>query len=116
MTTLFGIKNCDTVRKATKWLQSEDIEFTFHDFRKDGLSPDVIDNWLNQLGANVLVNKRSTTWKSLSESEKAKFDDTEQLKQLIAENPTLVKRPVLIHKSAYYVGFKEAEYQSIFKS
>lgn len=114
MTTLYGIPNCDTVKKARRWLEEQGHGFRFHDFRKDGLSIDQIEAWLTQLGADVLVNKRSTTWKQLDENDKA-LVGTNQTAQLLAANPTLIKRPVLDIEGTVQVGFKADIYQDIFK-
>ena len=66
MATLYGIKNCDTVRKARKWLESEEIDYSFHDFRVDGLDKKNLSAWVKSVGWEELLNKRSTTWKQLS--------------------------------------------------
>lgn len=115
MTTLYGIKNCDTVRKAMKWLEANHIEFTFHDFRSDGLSETKINSWLAELGNDTVVNKRSTTWKTLSEEQKAQLMHADAA-PILAEHPTLIKRPVLEYSKRVSVGFKDDMYQSIIKS
>ncbi len=115
-TTLYGISNCDTVKKAKKWLDENQIEYSFHDFRKDGLEFDKIDKWLTQPGLDTLLNKRSTTWKQLKDSEKQVFldNDLKSAKNLLANNPTLIKRPVLETLEGVNVGFKIEEYNNIF--
>lgn len=118
MTTLFGIKNCDTVKKARKWLDASERQYHFHDFRTDGLTEQNISRWLEHIEPAILVNKRSTTWKQLSDEEKSHFDgDTleDTAKQIILAQPTLLKRPILEKGSDVYVGFKEQQYLSIFK-
>lgn len=114
MTTLYGIKNCDTVRKARRWLDQSSVEHNFHDFRQDGVNQKNIQNWLEALGAEALINKRSTTWKALSDADKTKLSDNKALIDLIRANPTLIKRPLLDHNDEYHVGFKAELYQTIF--
>ncbi|MFL0796493.1 MAG: ArsC family reductase [Cellvibrionaceae bacterium] len=113
MTTLYGIKNCDTVKKARKWLEGEDITYGFHDVRADGLSADDIERWLQKVEWETLVNKRSTTWKQLDEATRNSLDASNVVDTLLA-NPTLIKRPVLDHKGQVTVGFKAANYESLF--
>jgi len=115
MTTLYGIKNCDTVRKAMKWLEANHIEFTFHDFRTDGLTETKINSWLAELGNATVVNKRSTTWKTLSEEQQTQLIHGDAA-PILAEHPTLIKRPVLEYAQSVSVGFKDDMYQSIIKS
>ena len=114
MTTLFGIKNCDTVRKARKWLESEGFDYNFHDFRADGLDKKDLVAWVKAVGWEVLLNKRSTTWKKLPDKDKETVDESKAITLMLA-NPTLIKRPVLSHKKKIHVGFKEADYKSLFK-
>jgi arsenate reductase (glutaredoxin) len=112
MTTLYGIKNCDTVKKARDWLAANNIDYKFHDFRADGLSETQVTQWITELGLDTLVNKRSTTWKELDEATKSNFDA--QAVQVITANPTLIKRPLLDTGKRKQVGFKEIEYTKIF--
>ncbi|RYY03530.1 MAG: ArsC family reductase [Gammaproteobacteria bacterium] len=113
MITLYGIKNCDTVKKSRDWLATNNIEYRFHDFRVDGLNQKQVENWINEIGLDALVNKRSTTWKELDESTKTNFDE-KNAAAVITENPTLIKRPLLDTGKQKHVGFKEAEYTKIF--
>ncbi len=113
MTTLYGIHNCDTVKKARKWLEQNNIEHQFHDFRKDGIDVEQVTQWVENLGWESLVNKRSTTWKGLAEDTKAALND-QSVVSLILEQPTLIKRPLLEQKGALSVGFKAPQYEEIF--
>jgi arsenate reductase len=115
MTTLFGIKNCDTVKKARRWLEAENIAYNFHDFRSDGLNAEQVDQWIKHLGVDTLINKRSTTWKTLSDTEKETVMNG-HASPLILEHPTLIKRPLLVTKSQFHVGFSEKTYTPIFLS
>ncbi|MGK0442033.1 MAG: Spx/MgsR family transcriptional regulator [Pseudohongiellaceae bacterium] len=115
MTTLYGIKNCDTVKKARKWLESQGIDYQFHDFRTDGLNAEQVLLWLQTLGWETLVNKRSTTWKQLDEASRAAMDEP-LAKKIILAQPTLIKRPLLDTGKTLTVGFKDSEYQSLFQT
>lgn len=113
MTTLYGIKNCDTVKKACKWLEQQQIPYEFHDFRADGLSADKINQWLQALGWETLINKRSTSWKQLDEQTRSQLNN-ENACDIILQSPTLIKRPLLETGTLTTVGFKENDYQSYF--
>jgi len=113
MITLYGIKNCDTVKKARAWLDKHKVDYTFHDFRTDGLDAQQVKQWVSDLGWETLVNKRSTTWKTLGESTKSILND-ENVVDVILEAPTLIKRPLLEKDSTRIVGFKEPEYKQLF--
>jgi len=112
MLTLYGIKNCDTVKKARRWLEDHGIDYQFHDFRQDGLEKSLLDRWLDQLGWEAIVNKRSTTWRNLSDKEKNISTNAQAAKLLLA-NPTLIKRPVVEKGKTVLIGFKEAEYSKL---
>lgn len=113
MPTLYGIKNCDTVKKARRWLEDNQHTYDFHDFRGDGINAEQVKGWVHALGWEGLVNKRSTTWKSLSDSTKANLTD-KTVVDLIVEQPTLIKRPLLEKGGAVHVGFKADHYASLF--
>ncbi|MDF1644535.1 MAG: arsenate reductase [Pseudomonadales bacterium] len=111
-TKIYGIKNCDTVRKAVKWLEANQQPFEFVDFKKTAPDQQLLEGWIGQVGLDKLFNKRSTTWKKLPEQERADADE----KAMIAwmqEYPTLIKRPVLEYQGNVHLGFKEAEYHSL---
>lgn len=111
--TLYGIKNCDTVKKARDWLTAQQINYRFHDFRADGLTEMQIKQWISDIGLDALVNKRSTTWKALDDATKAGFDEQTAV-AIIAENPTLIKRPLLDTGKQQLTGFKPADYAQVF--
>lgn len=113
MTTLYGIKNCDTVKKARDWLAKNNVDYRFHDFRADGLDKTQVQTWIADIGLENLVNKRSTTWKELSDSIKNDFNQ-QNAASVIVENPTLIKRPLLDTGKQKHVGFTENEYINIF--
>ena len=111
--TLYGIKNCDTIKKARKWLEAHAIEYRFHDFRVDGLEPDLLDQWCQELGWELVLNKRGTTWRQLPDDTKNSVDET-SAKRLMLESPAMIKRPVLDTGSERKIVFKEADYTSLF--
>lgn len=115
MITLYGIKNCDTVRKARKWLDSQGVEYQFHDFRGDGVDKDAVAAWIDELGWQNLVNRRSTSWKALDEQDRSNMND-ETARQAILANPTLIKRPLLDTGKQRYTGFSAANYAKIFSA
>ena len=113
MITLYGIKNCDTVKKARRWLDNHAIDYQFHDFREDGIEAKAVAQWLAELGWEAVVNKRSTTWKQLDKSAAQNMDET-RAQSAIVEHPTLIKRPLLDTGKERFVGFSAERYQSIF--
>jgi arsenate reductase len=113
MTTLYGISNCDSVRKARIWLSSHDVDYQFHDFRQDGLSLKQLKTWAHVVGWETLLNRRSQTWRKLADKDKTNLTEARALKLMQAE-PTLIKRPVLEVKKRVHVGFTAADYQQLF--
>ena len=113
MITLYGIKNCDTVRKARGWLEIHGIEYRYHDFREDGLGAGELQAWLDELGWEQLVNKRSSIWKQLS-PEARETMDTRAARAAILEQPTLIKRPLLDTGQERFNGFSADKYRAIF--
>lgn len=112
MTTLYGIPNCDTVKKARQWLETKGIDYHFHDFRKDGVDQKRLSHWLAELGWETLVNRRSTTWRGLDEKQKAIGSNQDAMK-LLLDNPTLIKRPVIESANTLLAGFKETDWQTL---
>ena len=104
MITVYGIKNCDTCRKALKWLSVEGIEHKFHDFRKDGINKTTIEDWIKEIGIDTLVNRRGTTWRKLPKADQEVLK-TGNAPAIIAENPALIKRPVFDFGQKRMVGF-----------
>lgn len=113
MTMIYGIKNCDTVKKARTWLTSHKIDYQFHDFRTDGLNEAQVKTWLSALGLETLINKRSTTWKALDDAAKANLNEQSAVALLVA-HPTLIKRPLLVTGKTTRVGFNAKDYQTLF--
>jgi len=114
MTTLYGIKNCDTVRKARKWLETHNITYHFHDFRADGLTGEQLQRWCKLAGWETLLNRRGTSWRQLPPQTRDNIDEASAL-ELMRQNPTLIKRPVLERDDgALLIGFSESEFQRTF--
>ena len=113
MITLYGIPNCDTVKKARTWLDQNNVVHQFHDFRKDGVDAAQVKQWIADLGVDTLINKRSTSWKALSDEQKSGLNDSTAL-ELILKSPTLIKRPLLDKDGELQVGFKAATYETTF--
>ena len=112
MVTLFGIPNCDTVKKARRWLEQHHILYTFHDFRQDGLDSDMLQRWMKKVNWTVLLNQRSRTWRELHDSDKQNLSADKAMK-LMLKNPSIIKRPVLITKNDIAVGFDDNEYRKL---
>ncbi len=110
---VYGIKNCDTVKKARRWLDANDVAFDFHDVRADGLDKATIESWLQTVSWEVLLNKRGTTWRKLEDPRKETLDEAIAVELMLA-NPTLIKRPVVTVDQDCLVGFKEADYAHYF--
>lgn len=115
MTIVYGIKNCDTVKKATKWLDKQAIEYTFFDFKKQPLTVELLNDFVSKTSWDILLNKRSTTFRNLSDEIKNNLTD-EIIFQAVLAQPTLLKRPLMDHENSFQVGFKEPEYQALFSS
>ena len=121
MTQLFGIKNCDSVKKARKWLQEHNIPYQFHDVRQDGLDETHISQWMKHCDWQQLVNKRSTTWKQLDPAIRENLTE-HNVSATLLEHPTLIKRPVLVTKQASksgsslrcMIGFNSDDYSNVF--
>jgi Spx/MgsR family transcriptional regulator len=106
--TVYGLKNCDTCRKARQWLAEEGIEHRFHDVRADGLDRTTLDGWVAALGWETLLNRRGTTWRQLAESERDGLTPAKATALMLA-HPALIKRPVFDIGGTYLVGFSKSE-------
>jgi arsenate reductase len=111
---LYGIPNCDTVKKARTWLAEHNIEFSFHDFKKQGLDRETAARWLEQLDWETLVNRKGTTWRNLPDERKAAVVDKTSALELILENTSVIKRPVLEGAGQLSVGFSADAYTRLF--
>jgi arsenate reductase len=107
--TIYGIPNCDTMKKARAWLESHGVAYVFHDYRKQGLEPEQLDGWVEKLGWEVLLNKAGTTFRKLLDADKENLD-AGKAKALMLAHPTMIKRPVLDLGGRLLVGFKPEVY------
>ncbi|NNG11730.1 MAG: ArsC family reductase [Halobacteria archaeon] len=112
MTTLYGIKNCDTIRKARRWLADHDIEYRFHDFRTDGISEGLLAPWVEEIGWEQLLNRRGTTWRKLPEAERNSVNQTSAM-NIMLTHPAIIRRPLLDTGKTRHVGFSEEAYSSL---
>lgn len=113
-TILYGIPNCDTVKKARSWLAERGVAYEFSDFKKTPPTPELIQTWLEQQPLTVLLNKRGTTWRKLSEAEQAEAESVAGAVALMCRYPSIIKRPVLVDSGRVLVGFQAAEYEEVF--
>lgn len=113
---LYGIPNCNTVKKARTWLEEQQIEYTFHDFKKVGVNQALLDNWLSQQPWEKLVNRAGMTWRKLNDDMKNSIVDNASAAQLITDKTSVIKRPILESDGKILaLGFKEETYKELFK-
>ncbi|MDH5190548.1 MAG: ArsC family reductase [Gammaproteobacteria bacterium] len=112
MIKIYGIKNCDTIKKARKWLDTKNIPYQFHDVRNDGLEKSDLSKWVKQIGWETLLNRRGTTWRQLAEKDKTNIDESKAI-NLMHTHPAMIKRPVLVKGKSVHVGFSEKEYKDL---
>jgi len=113
MAKIYGIRNCDTMKKALTWLDAHGVDVEFHDYKKQGIDAETIRLWLNKTDRNALVNTRGTTWRKLAPEDQT-IDTDEAAIALMIEHPSLIKRPVLDTGDALLVGFKPEHYAAHF--
>ena len=113
MTTLYGIKNCDTMKKAFKWLEENGVDYDFHDYKKQGLDESALEQALSEHGWESVINQRGTTWRQLPDNVKEAMDEKQAL-AVANDNPSIVKRPLLVHNGKTTLGFKPESYSEIF--
>lgn len=115
MTQLYGIKNCDTIKKARRWLEDNNIDYRFHDYRVDGLDADLLQKFIAELGWKALLNTRGTTWRKLDESLRASINNADSAAALMIEMPAIIKRPLLwTPGQPMLLGFSDSSYQRYF--
>lgn len=115
MIVLYGIKNCDTIKKARRWLETQGIDYRFHDYRVDGLDRPLLDTFIKELGWEPLLNTRGTTWRKLDQALRDSITDTDAAAALMLEMPAIIKRPLLCAPAKpMLLGFSESSYQQFF--
>ncbi|WP_058558049.1 ArsC family reductase [Thiohalocapsa sp. ML1] len=110
---LYGIPNCDTMKKARAWLDEHGIGYDFHDYKKVGLDEATLRGWIAELGWEQLINKRGQMWRKLDPAVRDNLDEARAIRVML-ETPSIIRRPVLDTGAARHVGFSDAQYQAIF--
>ncbi|HCH4903713.1 TPA: ArsC family reductase [Vibrio parahaemolyticus] len=113
--TMFGIPKCDTIKKAKKWLEAENIAFDFHDYRKQGIDAQMVTEFCQSLGWEQVLNKRGTTFRQLTQEQKDTLNEENAI-ALLVDNPAMIKRPILNVDGQLHIGFKADQYATIFNS
>jgi len=114
MATLYGIPNCDTVRKARAWLAQQSVDYRFHDYKKQGVPAAELAGWVDALGWETLLNRKGTTWRTLDPARQAAVHDAASAQALMLEQPSVIRRPVLVRGGELRVGFDAAEWERFF--
>lgn len=112
MIHLYGIPNCDTVKKSRTWLDTQSKAYTFHDYKKEGADAAKLAEWIAAAGLDVVVNRKGTTYRALSDEDKARAADSHTAVALLVQQPSIIKRPIAEHAHGILVGFKEDEWSA----
>lgn len=112
---MYGIPNCDTIKKARNWLQQHSIDYRFHDYKKQGTDEKLLQGWLNEFGWEQLINKRGTSWRKLDAVIKSSMDNVLAL-SVMQENPSIIKRPILLTQNRTLLGFDTSQYEQEFST
>lgn len=115
MITLYGITNCDTMKKARAWLAEHGIEYDFHDYKKSGVDAKILRRWVRELGWEALLNTRGMMWRKVPQNIRDGIDEASAI-ALMLETPSIIKRPVLVTGQTIHVGFKPEQYEQIFNA
>ena len=110
--TIYGIRNCDTVRKARSWLEANEVDYSFHDYKAAGIDRNCLERWCAELGWEALLNRAGTTFRKLPDADKQALDEHKAIALMVAQ-PSLIKRPVLDFGGRLLVGFRPESYQSV---
>ncbi|OGT87597.1 MAG: arsenate reductase [Gammaproteobacteria bacterium RIFOXYA12_FULL_61_12] len=113
MIKLYGIPNCDAMKKARCWLEGHGLAYEFHDYKNAGLDEALLRAWVAELGWEALLNRRGTTWRKLPQAVRDGIDEAEAIR-LMLENPSIIRRPLLDLGDRRHLGFSEVEYESLF--
>jgi Spx/MgsR family transcriptional regulator len=112
MIHLYGIPNCDTVKKARVWLDKQGRDYAFHDYKKEGAEPERVAGWIAAAGLDTVVNRKGTTFRALSEDDKARAADSHAAVALLVQHPSIIKRPIAEYPGGVLVGFREDEWSA----
>jgi arsenate reductase len=113
MTKIYGIKNCDTMKKARAWLEAHKVAHQFHDYKAAGIDKTILEGWTKKVGWEILLNRAGTTFKKLPDADKEGITEKKAIALMLAQ-PSMIKRPVLEAKGKLTVGFKPEEYKKLF--
>jgi arsenate reductase (glutaredoxin) len=113
MTKIYGIKNCDTMKKARTWLDGHKVDYSFHDYKASGIDKSTLEGWANKVGWEILLNRAGTTFRKLPDADKGDLTEKKAIGLMLAQ-PSMIKRPVLEAKGKLTVGFKPEEYKKLF--
>lgn len=113
MTIMYGIKNCDTIKRARDWLTAKKVEYSFHDYKTQGIDKPTLEGWIKKVGWEVLLNRAGTTFKKLPDADKENVTEKKAIALMLAQ-PSMIKRPVLEAKGKLTIGFKPDEYKKLF--
>jgi len=113
MTEIYGIKNCDTMKKECRWLEDNAVTYDFHDYKKESVDTNVLKQAVTEHGWELVINKRGTTWRQLDKSVQETMSDVSAI-EIALDNPSIIKRPLLLHKDKTFLGFKAEDYKTIF--
>ena len=113
MTVMYGIKNCDTIKKARTWLEGHKVDYDFHDYKSAGIDRATLEGWIKKIGWEVLLNRAGTTFKKLPDADKENITEKKAIVLMLAQ-PSMIKRPVLEAKRKLTVGFKPEDYKKLF--
>ena len=111
--TVYGIPNCDSVKKARVWLTDHGVDYVFHDFKKQGVPAEAVDQWLQQVGWEVLVNRKGTTWRKLDAALQARVVDNASARAVMLANASVIKRPVVVKGQTVIVGVNPDAWQRV---
>jgi Spx/MgsR family transcriptional regulator len=111
---VYGIPNCDTVKKARKWLDARGIDYSFHDYKKEAADPAKLRRWIETAGVDAVLNRRGTTFRKLDDAEKADID-ADKAVTLLQRHPSMIKRPVVEHPGGLLVGFSDRAWEEAFQ-
>jgi arsenate reductase (glutaredoxin) len=113
MTKIYGIKNCDTMKKARTWLDGHKVDYSFHDYKASGIDKSTLEGWANKVGWEILLNRAGTTFRKLPDADKGDLTEKKAIGLMLAQ-PSMIKRPVLEAKGKLTVGFKPEKYKKLF--
>ncbi len=113
MPTLYGIKACDTMKKARDWLDSHDVAYDFHDYKAVGVDRATLRDWAGKVGWEALLNRAGTTFRKLPDADKTDIDEAKAITLMLAQ-PSMIKRPLLDHQGTFTAGFRPEVYEKLF--